>query len=271
MDYILELGMCQSPVTVSADLPAVAQGVVRGVRRRGEAGNIPAPPELPPSLRARYRLPQASPQSESLDSSEALSFCCSLQPSHPFTWHSAVRSPAAPFPKGLRPSLSACRPLLALLRDSAHTHPLPRPLPASSQGAYPIPLSARPLPPSRHPSPGRPGVAPLDGDPGRGWRGPPTAVPSPGRPRAPEPPGPPPAPTALTALGERGVPARSRSRTAAAAAAASGNGGRGRGLAAGGGACPGMARPRGGAGGAGQQPEARGEGVRSARGGGPGP
>lgn len=49
-------------------------------------------------------------QSESLDSSGVLPFCCILQPSHPFTWDSAVRSPSAPVPKGLPLSLAPCSP-----------------------------------------------------------------------------------------------------------------------------------------------------------------
>lgn len=68
MDYILELGMCQSPVTVSAYLPAVAQGMVRGVR--GTAVSTPALLEPPPSLGVLQGLPQPGPSGP--DSQKAL-------------------------------------------------------------------------------------------------------------------------------------------------------------------------------------------------------
>ena len=58
MDYISDLGACQSPVTLSTDLPAVAQGVV------GVPGLqlVPQPcPSPRPSLGALYGPPQAGP------------------------------------------------------------------------------------------------------------------------------------------------------------------------------------------------------------------
>lgn len=102
--------MCQSPVTVSADLPAVAQGVVRGVRGPQSVPQPCSSPRPPWGRSGDYPNPVQVGQSESLDSSGALPFCCILQPSHPFTWDSAVRSPAAPVPKGLPLSLAPCSP-----------------------------------------------------------------------------------------------------------------------------------------------------------------
>lgn len=186
MDYILELRMCQSPVTVSADLPAVAQGVVRGVRRRGEAGSLARAPTRPEG--ALWTTPSQSTEAHSQKALTALRLPLSA----------AAYSPPIP-PPGIPRSLSRSpipkrssseplppqTPLRSVTGPRTHT-PLSWPLPASTQGVYPIPPSARPLPPSRHPSPGRPRVAPLDGDQGRPR--PPTAGPSPAKLRAPEPP-----------------------------------------------------------------------------------
>lgn len=106
MDYISDLGACQSPVTLSADLPVVAQGVVGvpgGLQAVSQLCLSPGPPwgccmDLPNPL-------HWVTESETLDSFGALLFRCILQNPHPFAWDSAVHSRKG----GLPHSLSLCR------------------------------------------------------------------------------------------------------------------------------------------------------------------
>lgn len=246
MDYILELGLCQSPVTVTAYLPAVAEGVGRGAHRQHpSAARAPA---FPGGALGTTPSRSTGPHSQKALTALGLSLsAASYSPPIP-----SLGIPLSlPQPLSQRVFLQASPPaepsLLYYGAPATHT-----PSPAASRvltRRLPHPLlSARPLPPSRHPSPGRPRAAPHDGDPGAGWPGPPTAGRSPTRSHAPGSPArrqPAPGRTHLArgtwGPGSLPLPHRRRQRKRGAGP----GGGR---LAVGGGACPGMARPRGGAG-----------------------
>lgn len=186
MDYISDLRPCQSPVTLSADLPAVAQRVVRGARGLQA---VPQPcPSPAPSLGASYGWPQAGPlgrTAETLDSSTALPFCSILSPRSPPPGIRPSPLPQPHFRKVFLRASPLAEPSLPGYR-APHTPSWSRAAARPLTGRPPLPPSSSPLPPSDTPSAGRPRAAPLPGHPLGGCR-PTPSRPSPAAPRAPRP------------------------------------------------------------------------------------
>lgn len=254
--------MSQSFVTLSADLPAVAQGAARGTGGpQAVSQRCPSPLALPRG--AGWITPQPTgiygPHSQKPMTAPGLSFCCSPQTSHPFAWiprftdcnPTSERSSSEPLP---------CRTLRPIPGTRTHL-PLPGLLPGPYKAPTPsLPPSSRPTaalltPPLRD----APEVLPQSGNLVKSSPSPPTGRPRPANSSAPQPAACPPQ-AALTELpGMRGPGSLAlphRCCLCLCLCLCQRKRGAGPGRSAGGGAYPGILKLRGGAGrGGGARPQ----------------